>query len=196
MANQSIEQLKDGVRKTNPGRGAGQRNGYKSAVDNLIDSTMGQLVIGITAVSESALAQGSAILPAHSIIHEMEVVCTSGFTLDSTTLMSLNVGSASLGATGGSVANIYKGADAVQSLALMSAAGTAIAVGDGFSTRGKISAALGSTKTGSFSSTVKGNHFYTTDQPIFAQLSSSAVAKKFKDSTGELKVSILYSKVL
>ena len=196
MANQSIEQLKDVIRNSNPGRGAGQRSTYRSSMDNLIDSTMGQLVIGITAVSESALAQGSATLPAHSIIHELEVVCTSGFTLDASTIMSLNVGSASLGATGGSVANIYKGADDDQSLALMSAAGAAIAVGDGFSTRGKVSAALGSTKTGSFASTTKGNHFYTTDQPIFAQLSSSAAAKKFTDSTGELKVSILYSKVL
>ena len=103
MANQSIQQLKDGVRNTNPGRGAGQRRGYKSSMDNLIDSTMGQLVIGITAVSESTQAQGSAILPAHSIIHELEVVCTSGFTLDASTLMSLNVGTASLDTTGGSV---------------------------------------------------------------------------------------------
>ena len=78
----------------------------------------------------------------------------------------------------------------------MGAAGAAIAVGNGFSTRGKVSAALGSTKTGSFASTEKGNHFFIEDQEIFAQLSSSAAAKKFKDSTGELKVSILYSKVL
>ena len=165
-------------------------------VTPLVDSAIQQLVITVTAVSESALAQGSATLPAHSIIHEMEAVCTSAFVLDSSTLMSLNVGSASLGATGGTVANIYQGKDANQSIALMGSAGAAIAVGDGFSTRGKVSAALGSTKTGSFVSTVKGNHFYTSDQTIFAQLSSSAVAKKFKDDTGTLKVSILYSKVL
>ena len=51
-------------------------------------------------------------------------------------------------------------------------------------------------KTGSFISTTKGNHFYTSDQTIYAQLSSSAAAKRFKDDTGTLKVSILYSKVL
>tara|TARA_R110001592_G_scaffold2227_5_gene13547 strand:- start:172 stop:756 length:585 start_codon:yes stop_codon:yes gene_type:complete len=165
-------------------------------VTPLVDSAIQQLVITVTAVSESALAQGSATLPAHSIIHEMEAVCTTAFALDGSTLMSLNVGSASLGATGGTVANIYTGADAAQSLALMSAAGSAIAVGDGFSTRGKISAALGSTKTGSFASVVKGNHFYTSDQTIHAQLSSSAAAKRFTNSAGVLKVSILYSKVL
>ena len=162
----------------------------------LVDSAIQQLVITVTTVSESALAQGSATLPAHSIIHEMEAVCTTAFVLDSSTLMSLNVGSASLGATGGTVGNIYTGADAQQSLALMGSAAAAIAVGDGFSTRGKVSAALGSIKTGSFISTTKGNHFYTSDQTIYAQLSSSAAAKRFKDDTGTLKVSILYSKVL
>jgi hypothetical protein len=165
-------------------------------VTPLVDSAIQQLVIGITAENDAAQVQGSATLPAHSIIHEMEVVCTEAFTLDSSTLMSVNVGSASLGATGGTVANIYKGADAVESIALMSAAGTAIAVGSGFSTRGKVSAALGSTKTASFASTVKGNHFYTSDQTIFAQLSSSDATKLFANGTGELKVSILYSKVL
>ena len=104
--------------------------------NNIVDSAIQQLVITVTATSESALAQGSATLPAHSIIHEMEAVCTTAFVLDSSTLMSLNVGSASLGATGGAVANIYRGDDANQSLALMGSSGAAIAVGDGFSTRG------------------------------------------------------------
>ena len=104
--------------------------------NNIVDSAIQQLVITVTATSESALAQGSATLPAHSIIHEMEAVCTTAFVLDSSTLMSLNVGSASLGATGGVVANIYRGDDANQSLALMGSSGAAIAVGDGFSTRG------------------------------------------------------------
>ena len=163
--------------------------------NNLKDSAIQQLVITLTAVSESAQVQGSATLPANSIIHEMEAVCTSAFVLDSSTLMSLNVGSASLGTNAGSVANIFNHT-AANSLTLMSAAGTAIAVGDGFSTRGKVSAALGSTKTGSFASVVKGNHFYTSDQTIFAQLSSSAAAKRFTDSNGVMKVSILYSKVI
>ena len=34
MANQSIQQLKDGVRNSNPGRGAGQRRGYKRQSPN------------------------------------------------------------------------------------------------------------------------------------------------------------------
>ena len=164
--------------------------------NNLKDSAIQQLVITLTAVSESAQVQGSATLPANSIIHELEAVCTSAFVLDTSTLMSVNVGSASLGTNAGSVANIYKGSTGDDSIALMSAAGTAIAVGDGFSTRGKVSAALGSTRTASFASTEKGNHFYTSDQTIFAQLSSSAAAKRFKDDTGTIKVSILYSKVL
>ena len=171
-------------------------NKESNFVTNLADSAIQQLVITVTAVSESALAQGSAVLPAHSIIHELEAVCTTAFELDATSLFALNVGSASLGATGGAVANIFSGTGANNLNALMGSTAAAIAVGDGFSTRGKVSAALGSTKTGSFASTVKGNHFYTSDQTIFAQLSSSAAAKRFKDDAGTLKVSILYSKVL
>ena len=45
-------------------------NKESNFVTNLADSAIQQLVITVTAVSESALAQGSAVLPAHSIIHE------------------------------------------------------------------------------------------------------------------------------
>ena len=156
----------------------------------LVDSAIQQLVITVNSVSESALVQGSATLPAHSIIHEIEGVVTTTFAMDSA-LYEVNIGSASLSATAGAAANIFKGA-----LDLTPTGATALAVGKGFSTRGKVAAALGSTKTGSFASTTLGNNFYTTDQTIYAQISSSAVDKFFTNDLGVMKVSILYSKVL
>ena len=159
-------------------------------VTPLIDSAIQQLVITIDQVNDQALISGTGVLPAHSIIHEIEGVVTTAFTLDNG-IYEINIGSASLGATGGTVANIFKGA-----LDLTPSTVTSLAVGKGFSTRGKVAAALGSTKTGSFASTVAGNNFYTTDATLHAQMSSSGAAVLQNGTGGVMKISILYSKVL
>jgi len=187
MAKQSIHQLKDGVKNTNPGRGAGQRRGYKSAVDNLIDSTNETIIATLTSVSESAIVSSSIPMPGDSFITEITAVATSAFSMDSA-FYALNIGTASLTQTGFTVANIKKGH---HKQFMASAAGT-IGLGKGASSNGIVSQQLGSTVTSSLTAE---NTYFADDTTLHLQLSSSAADKFFKTNTGVMEVAISYRKL-
>lgn len=163
--------------------------------NNIADSTFNNLIIPITTVSESALLTNSATMPAGCVIQEITAVVTSQLDFDSA-LVGLNIGSASLGVTGGAVANIIK-VDKV----FTGSAQPKLVVGQGASTHGHVSAALGSNVTMSFAAgggigENGSNTFFPTATTIHAQISSSAADKFFTNGTGKIVVSIRYDKVI
>lgn len=163
--------------------------------NNIADSTFNNLIIPITTVSESALLTNSATMPAGCVIQEVTAVVSSQLDFDSA-FLGLNIGSASLGVTGGAVANIIK-VDKV----FTGSAQPKLVVGQGASTHGHVSAALGSNVTMSFAAgggigENGSNTFFPTATTIHAQISSSAAAKFFTNGTGKIVVSIRYDKVI
>ena len=165
--------------------------------NSLKDSTFNNLIIPITTVSESAIRSNSATIPAGCVIQEITAVVTSQLDFDSA-LIGLNIGSVSLGLTGGAVANIFKD---ITSLTLTGSAQPKLVVGQGASTHGHISAALGSNVTMSFAQAggigQNGkNTFFPTATTIHAQISSSAADKFFTNNAGKIVVSIRYDKVI
>ena len=187
MAKQTITQLKSSIRQSNPGRGAGQRRGYKSSLENIVDSTNETIVATLTSVSESAIISTTTTLPSDSVITDITAIATSAFSMDSG-LYALNIGTASLGATGFTAANILNG----EKLQFMAVAATEIAVGTGVSTTGATSNQLGSTIT---SSLQVGNIYYADETPLYLQLSSSGATTFFDTDTGVMKVAISYKKL-
>lgn len=165
--------------------------------NNIADSTFNNLIIPITTVSESALLTNSATMPAGCVIQEVTAVVSSQLDFDSA-FLGLNIGSASLGVTGGAVANIFKD---TTSLTLTGSAQPKLVVGQGASTHGHISSALGSNVTMSFAAgggigENGSNTFFPTATTIHAQISSSAADKFFTNGTGKIVVSIRYDKVI
>ncbi len=160
----------------------------KTSNTNLLDSIYDTTVATLTAVSGSAIVSAITTLPANSFITEITAVATTNFDLDSG-FYALNIGTASLGTDGFTVANIKKG----HHKQFMASATTTISAGSGASSNGIISQQLGSTVTSSLQAA---NTFFAEETTLHLQLSSSGATTFFKDDTGTMKVAISYKQVI
>jgi hypothetical protein len=184
MAKNNKKQIIQDIKLANFGTHKRQKDAFNTAMENAFDSVYHTEVIEIQAVSESARVDGQRDFPANTLITDITAVCTSTITLDSA-FLGLNIGTASLHINGFNKANIHK----QQHRIFLATAGGTLAAGSGSSTVGTTSDLLGSAVTMSLQ---RGNIYYENPVTIHCQLSSSAVDKGFKTSTGKMAVAITY----
>lgn len=184
MAKQTIQQLKTGIRNSNPGRGAGQRNTYKSALENVIDSTNNiEAVTGLT-VSESGVVTIELTQPAKSFLEEVTVICTAEASLGSAGDLGFRLGTTLGGA------QIITGDDA--NTASIHASAATFGIGTGSSTNSTLATALDGNAT--LETFTVNTPYSATERTLYAQVSASG-GKLFDDNVGEFAVSIKYIKL-
>ena len=183
MAKQTIEQLKDGIRHSNPGRGAGQRRGYKSSLEHIVDSTHTiDAITGLT-VSESGVVTIEFLQPEKSLIEEVTVVCTAEASLDGAALLGFRLGTT----LGGE--DIITGDDA--NTGSIHASSATFGAGTGSSTNSSLTTALDG--NANIEPITVNTPFSSAGRSLYAQVSASA--NKFDDNVGEFAVSIKYIKL-